>query len=57
MDFMRNNQPINNNEYLITDNMTLVSKTDLKGTIIECNDAFEIASGYTKKSLLDNLTI
>ena len=49
---MRNNQPINNNEYHITDNMTLVSKTDLKGTIIDCNDAFEIASGFTKAELI-----
>jgi len=49
---MRNNQPITHEEYKIADNMTLVSKTDLNGTITECNDAFELASGFTRDQLI-----
>lgn len=39
-------------EYLIPPNLTLVSKTDLKGTILDCNDSFQIASGYTRDELI-----
>lgn len=49
---MRNNQPITNNEYLVPEGQTLVSKTDLAGTILECNDAFEAASGYSRSELI-----
>ncbi|WP_044414014.1 methyl-accepting chemotaxis protein [Thiomicrospira microaerophila] len=49
---MRNNQPINQNEYKVLEGQTLVSKTDLTGTILECNDAFEAASGYTRAELI-----
>lgn len=49
---MRNNQPITNEEYVIPEGMTLVSKTDLNGTIIDCNDAFELSSGFTREELI-----
>ncbi|UQB42641.1 PAS domain S-box protein [Thiomicrospira microaerophila] len=49
---MRNNHPITEQEHLLSPNLTLVSKTDLKGTIIDCNDAFEAASGFSRKELL-----
>ncbi len=49
---MRNNQPITNSEYDIPKGLMLVSKTDLLGTIIECNDAFEAASGYSRSELI-----
>lgn len=49
---MRNNQPITNDEYVIPQNLTLVSKTDLSGTILECNDAFELASGYSRNEII-----
>lgn len=49
---MRNNQPITQHEHLIADNITIVSKTDLHGTIIECNDAFEEASGFRRDQLI-----
>ncbi|GKT12024.1 MAG: methyl-accepting chemotaxis protein [Thiomicrorhabdus sp.] len=49
---MRNNQPITNEEYLIPEGITLVSKTDLVGNITECNDAFEAASGYNRAQLI-----
>ena len=43
---MRNNQPVIDKEYDVLEGQILVSKTDLAGTITECNDAFEAASGY-----------
>lgn len=49
---MRNNQPVINEEYLVPKNIHLVSKTDLVGNIIECNDAFEAASGFTRSELI-----
>ncbi|MCF6346503.1 MAG: methyl-accepting chemotaxis protein [Thiomicrorhabdus sp.] len=49
---MRNNQPITNEEYIVPDGLTLVSKTDLTGNIIECNDAFEAASGFSRSQLI-----
>ncbi|MDG6778299.1 methyl-accepting chemotaxis protein [Thiomicrorhabdus sp. zzn3] len=49
---MRNNLPVIDEEYQVLDGQTLVSKTDLSGTIIECNDAFEAASGYTRSELI-----
>lgn len=49
---MRNNQPITNEEYVIPEGMTLVSKTDLNGTITDCNDAFELSSGFTRDELI-----
>lgn len=49
---MRNNQPITNEEYVIPKGLTLVSKTDLQGNIIEVNDAFEIASGFSRDQLI-----
>ena len=49
---MRNNQPVTNEEYVIPEGLTLVSKTDLTGTIIECNDAFEVASGFSRSEII-----
>jgi len=49
---MRNNQPITQNEYIVPQGQTLVSKTDLAGTILECNDAFEASSGYSRAELI-----
>jgi len=49
---MKNNQPIINEEYIIPEGSTLVSKTDLAGTIIECNEAFELASGFKRSELI-----
>lgn len=49
---MRNNQPITNTEYKIPEGVTLVSKTDLVGNIIECNEAFQLVSGYSRAELI-----
>lgn len=39
-------------EYPIPTELTLISKTDLYGTITECNDSFEIVSGFSRNELL-----
>lgn len=39
-------------EFIIQKEAVLVSKTDLFGTITECNDAFEFVSGFSKKELI-----
>ena len=49
---MRNNQPVTDQEYTIEPGQVLVSKTDLAGTLLEVNDAFEVASGFTRKELI-----
>jgi methyl-accepting chemotaxis protein len=49
---MRNNQPVIDKEYDVLEGQILVSKTDLAGTITECNDAFEAASGYSRSELI-----
>jgi methyl-accepting chemotaxis protein len=49
---MRNNQPVTDNEYKVPQGVTLVSETDLHGTIAHCNDAFEIASGFSRRELI-----
>lgn len=49
---MRNNLPITQQEYIVPAGLTLVSKTDLQGTILECNDAFEAASGFSRSELI-----
>ena len=49
---MRTNLPINDQEYIVRPGQTLVSQTDLHGTIVECNDAFEIASGFSRAELI-----
>lgn len=50
---MRTNLPISGNEYVIpNDCETLVSVTDLKGTIRYCNEAFVKVSGYSSDELI-----
>lgn len=49
---MRENQPTTNNEYQISQDVNLVSETDLSGNIVSCNDAFEAASGFTRDELI-----
>ncbi|MDG6778820.1 methyl-accepting chemotaxis protein [Thiomicrorhabdus sp. zzn3] len=49
---MRENLPVTNEEYVIPKGLILVSKTDLHGTIVECNDSFQIASGFSREELL-----
>lgn len=49
---MRNNQPISNNEYPLNEELVLVSKTDLQGTITYANEDFIEASGYAYDELI-----
>lgn len=49
---MRNNQPITQNEYALTDDALLVSYADLQGNIIKANEAFVEASGYAWSELM-----
>jgi len=44
--------PITDNEYTFGDNEFLVSKTDRKGRITYCNEAFIKISGFTEDELL-----
>jgi methyl-accepting chemotaxis protein len=49
---MRNNQPVTQHQYPLSDDALLVSKTDLQGTIIYANEAFVEASGYQLDEIL-----
>ena len=49
---MRTNLPITNVEYILKDNETVVSKTDLSGNITYVNQDFINISGFTAEELL-----
>ena len=49
---MKNNQPVTQRERPFPVGQYLVSKTDLKGSITYCNDAFIALSGFDKDELL-----
>ncbi len=49
---MRTNLPVTQQEYLLRDGMTIVSRTDLKGRITYINDDFLEASGFQTAELI-----
>ena len=49
---MRTNLPVTQQEYMLREGMTIVSKTDLKGRITYINDDFLEASGFETAELL-----
>ncbi|VAW49026.1 Methyl-accepting chemotaxis protein I (serine chemoreceptor protein) [hydrothermal vent metagenome] len=49
---MRNNDRVTQQEYMLKPDITIVSKTDLQGNIIEANEAFIEASGYEWSELV-----
>jgi PAS domain S-box-containing protein len=49
---MRNNLPVTNVEYPITDDTLIVSRTDLKGKLTFFNDQFVGASGFSEAELM-----
>ena len=49
---MRNNQPVTQQEYLLPDGMTIVSRTDPKGRITYINEDFLVASGFSEAELM-----
>ncbi|WP_198552858.1 methyl-accepting chemotaxis protein [Psychromonas sp. Urea-02u-13] len=49
---MRNNTPITNNEYILTDKDLIVSNTDMQGNITYINDDFLRISGFVESELM-----
>ncbi|MDR0529868.1 MAG: methyl-accepting chemotaxis protein [Zoogloeaceae bacterium] len=49
---MRINQPVTNVETRLPESAFIYSRTDLKGQIVELNDAFAEISAYTKEEML-----
>ncbi len=49
---MRNNQPVTGREYVLKDGCAIITHTDKKGRIVECNDDFVEASGFTREELI-----
>jgi len=49
---VRNNLPITNKEYELPDGAAIISHTDSKGRITDCNEEFVIASGFTREELI-----
>ena len=49
---MRNNQPVTNREYELREGSNILSRTDNKGIITDCNEEFVEASGYTREELI-----
>ncbi|MAD44974.1 MAG: chemotaxis protein [Oceanospirillaceae bacterium] len=49
---MRINQPVTANEVTFPPQQQLISSTDLKGKILNCNDAFISVSGFSREELL-----
>ncbi|MGJ4932050.1 methyl-accepting chemotaxis protein [Bradyrhizobium sp. HKCCYLS2038] len=49
---MRQNLPVTRNEYPITDETLIVSRTDLKGKLTYFNDQFVDAAGFTSDELM-----
>ena len=49
---MRTNLPVSNREYVLGDEETIVSKTDLQGNITYINDDFVRVSGFAEEELI-----
>ncbi|NLQ18564.1 PAS domain-containing protein [Marinomonas sp. M1K-6] len=49
---MRKNLPVSNSERTFSEGVKLISVTDLKGNILDCNSAFVDVSGYRKEELI-----
>jgi len=49
---MRTNLPVTNREYVLGDEETIVSKTDLQGNITYINDDFVRVSGFSEEELI-----
>jgi len=50
---MKSNIPVSDVEYILADNDSIVSKTDLRGTITYINDDFVRISGFTQQELIN----
>jgi len=49
---MRNNQPVTNTETHLPEGQFIYSRTDLKGNIVEANEAFARISGFRREEMI-----
>lgn len=49
---MRKNLPVTNEQYILAEGAAIISKTDKLGRIIDCNDEFVVASGFSREELI-----
>jgi aerotaxis receptor len=49
---MRNNQPVNDREFVVRSDSSIISRTDEKGVITYVNDEFVEASGFSREELI-----
>lgn len=49
---MRKNMPVHDRETVVDEDQCLVSTTNLKGVILDCNDQFVAVSGFEKEELI-----
>jgi len=49
---MKINMPVTNVETLLPENEFIYSATDLKGVIVEANEAFATVSNYTREEMI-----
>jgi aerotaxis receptor len=50
---MRNNQPVTHQEYVLREGAAIISRTNSKGLIVDCNEEFVEASGFTREELIN----
>lgn len=49
---MRNNQPVSQREYVLSEEAVLISRSDLKGNVTYANPTFVEVSGYSREELI-----
>ena len=49
---MRNNQPVSQREYVLSEDTVLISRSDLKGNVTYANPTFVEVSGYSREELI-----
>ncbi|GHT90274.1 hypothetical protein FACS1894101_2610 [Betaproteobacteria bacterium] len=49
---MKKNLPVTNTETLLPENEFIYSRTDLKGVIVEVNDAFATISAFSREEMI-----
>jgi aerotaxis receptor len=49
---MRNNQPVTQREYVLSEEAVLISRSDLKGNVTYANPTFVDVSGYSREELI-----
>ncbi|BBI49756.1 hypothetical protein HORIV_21770 [Vreelandella olivaria] len=49
---MRNNQPVTQREYVLSEEAVLISRSDLKGNVTYANPTFVEVSGYSRDELI-----